>query len=151
MSNEQPTTNDAAERVPAKQKRGGRAAYWRHGLRGTTFPPQLTWMKRTIDVFRREVERAVLVAKGEISLVDAATINTIYRMERHAQLATHWLTTHADELSPADKLKFSWEAARASAERDKALRSLGLDQRAADLIDAAIITATKVEECQPQN
>ena len=146
MSEHVLTSDAAPEPTPGKKGRGARAAYWRHGLRGVAFPPQLTWMKRTIDHFRRQVESAVMEAKGEISLVDAATINTIYRWERHAQLATHWLTEHADELAPADKLKFSHEAARASAERDKALRALGLDKQTSDLIHDAIVIATKASE-----
>jgi hypothetical protein len=80
-------------------------------------------------MFRRELEAAVMEARGEITLVDAAYVNTAYRAERHAQLAQRWLAMEAAEMTPADRLNYSREVVRASAERDKAIAALDLPKR----------------------
>jgi hypothetical protein len=68
-------------------------------------------------------------ARGEITLVDAAYVNTAYRAERHAQLAQRWLALEAESMTPADRLNYSREVVRASAERDKAIAGLDLPKR----------------------
>ena len=66
--------------------------------------------------------------KGEVNLQDAACIQTCLRWERHACLAQRWLTKMQADLKPEQRLTFSREIARASAERDKSLASLRLDK-----------------------
>ena len=46
--------------------------------------------RATLD-FRRQVENEILLARGEITLTDAAYVSTAFRAERHAQLAQRWL------------------------------------------------------------
>jgi hypothetical protein len=58
--------------------------------------------------------------------MDAALINTAFRAERHAQLAQRWLAREADSMTPADRLSYSREVARASEARDKAIAALDL-------------------------
>lgn len=99
----------------------------RHGLRANKLPARLAWADRRVNSFRKVVEQAVIDAKGEVSLVDAATIQTCLRFEKHAILAGHWLAKEIDNLSPDQRLAHSREVAKASAERDKCLRSLGID------------------------
>jgi hypothetical protein len=80
-------------------------------------------------LFRRELEAAVMEARGEITLTDAAFINTAYRAERHAQLAQRWLAIEAESMEPADRLSYSREVVRASESRDKAIAALSLPKR----------------------
>lgn len=88
------------------------------------------YVKRITASLRDAVERAVIDAKGEVGLSDAATVQTLIRWERHALLAQRWLRNEADKLTPADKLRFSEAVAKASAERDKCFTRLGIDRRA---------------------
>jgi hypothetical protein len=73
------------------------------------------------------VEAALMAAKGEISIVDAAAINSILKWERHGLLAAHWLRHEAEKLSASDRLRFSEAIAKASDNRDRNIASLGLD------------------------
>jgi hypothetical protein len=77
------------------------------------------------------MEAAIIAAKGEINIVDAAAINSILKWERHGLLAAHWLRHEADKLSTWDRLRFSEAIARASDNRDRNIRMLGLDRDAA--------------------
>lgn len=99
----------------------------RHGLRAGQLPKDAKYIENRLNAFRRQLEAAVFEAKGEVSLVDAATIQTCLRWERHAALAQRWLNKQYAELKPEQRLTFSREVARASAERDKALATLKLD------------------------
>lgn len=101
----------------------------RHGLRAGQLPADAKYIECRMNAFRREVEDAVIVSKGEINLVDAASIQTAMKWERHGALALRWLTKEADKLSPSERLQFSREVARASTERDKALSALQLDAK----------------------
>lgn len=107
----------------------------RHGLYGSKLPAGCSYIRRECDLFRAEVEDLVLILRGEIGLADAATINTAWRWERHARLCQRWLV-EADELSHADRISYSREIARASTERDKCLKSLGLDAGQRNALDA---------------
>ena len=73
------------------------------------------------------LEDAVLANRNEVSILDAACIQTCLRWERHAALAQRWLVKADNELKPEQRLTFSREVARASSERDKALATLRLD------------------------
>lgn len=84
-------------------------------------------MKREVDVMRVAIEDAVVAAKGEVGLYDAATIQSAMRWERHAMLAQRWLRLSINEMDAATKLSYSREIARASTERDKCLERLGLN------------------------
>jgi hypothetical protein len=111
----------------------------RHYLRAGKLPPKLQYVEHRINAFRRHLEEAVAESKGEVSIVDAAAINTACKWERHGLLAQHWLRHEAENLSVDQRLKFSAEIAKASDNRDKNLRALGLDAEPAapwDVIDA---------------
>lgn len=102
----------------------------RHGLKGGQLPKEARYIEHRMNDFRRQLEGAVIASKGEISLPDAAYVQTAMRWERHAALAQRWLTKQHDEMKPEQRLHFSREVARASAERDKAIAALGLDSKA---------------------
>lgn len=100
----------------------------RHGLTAGKLPPDCQYIERKVNGLRLTLEDAVMAAKGEIGLVDAATIQSVCKWERHGALALRWLTKEAANLKPVERLQFSREIARASTERDKSLAMLGLDK-----------------------
>lgn len=99
----------------------------RHGLHGSKLPRSCRYIETRVNSLRRQVERAVMAAKGVINLVDAAAVNSIMKWERHGMLAAHWLRREADKMSLSDRLRFSEAIAKASDMRDKNIRALGLD------------------------
>lgn len=99
----------------------------RHGLRTGKLPKDAKYIEVRINILRRQIEATVIEIKGEITLADAACIQTITRWEKHACLAQRWLTKQYDELKPEQRLHFSREIARASTERDRAIANLKLD------------------------
>lgn len=114
------------------RKRGGQPGNrnnLRHGLKAGQLPADAKYIEHRMNHFRRQLEGMVLDAKGEVSLPDAAYIQTAIRWERHAALAQRWLTKQHDELKPEQRLAFSREIARASAERDKAIAALDLERQ----------------------
>jgi hypothetical protein len=106
----------------------------RHGMKGSKLPPGCGFIENRVNALRRQVEDAVLAVKGVISLLDAATINSILKHERHGLLAAHWLRKEASSLSAGDRLRFSAEVCKASDNRDKNIRALGLDRDAGEVI-----------------
>ena len=102
----------------------------RHGLTAGKLPRDAKYVEVKMNLFRREVESACLASKGKITLTDAAFIQTALKWERHAALALRWLNKAYDEMSPAERLNFSREIAKASTERDKAIKALNLDRDA---------------------
>jgi hypothetical protein len=98
----------------------------RHGMRGGKLPPGCGYIEIRVNNLRREVEAAVVAQKGQIDIVDAAAVNSILKWERHGLLAAHWLRREADKLSAADRLRFSEAIAKASDQRDRNIRALGL-------------------------
>jgi len=77
---------------------------------------------------RTALESLVLEVRGRFGVYEAAVIQTACRWETHAQLAARWLRKMAGELTPEQRLTFSREVARASSERDRCLKLLGLDR-----------------------
>lgn len=102
----------------------------RHGMRGSKLPKDCKYVENAVNALRRNMEAAVLKARGTINILDASAINSILKWERHGMLAAHWLRHEIDTLCPSDRLRFSGEIAKASDCRDKAIRSLGLDAAA---------------------
>ena len=99
----------------------------RHGLLAGKMPDGCKYVECRLNRFRRALEDAVIVLRGEVSLYDAAAIQTSLRWERHAALAQRWLRLESKKMKPAELLHFSREIARASTERDRAIATLRLD------------------------
>jgi hypothetical protein len=110
----------------------------RHGLLAGQLPPDAKYIEQRINGLRRKVEDAVLAVKRQISLLDAASIQTAMKWERHGMLALRWLNNEAKNLSPMERLHFSREIAKASSERDRCLHMLKLDQDARDQVIEAL-------------
>jgi hypothetical protein len=126
-----PTQNTPAKREPAKTGKGaprGNYNSLRHGLRGSKLPKGCRHVENSCNDLRRQLEEAVVLLKREVNISDAAAINSAVKWERHGLLSAHWLRKEGATLSPADRLRFSEAVAKASDARDKAIRSLGLDQ-----------------------
>ena len=131
--------------IPRRGAPIGNSNNMRHGLRGGKLPKGCQHIENAVNSLRRQVEAALLEAKGAINITDAAAINSVLKWERHGLLAAHWLRKEGDKLSVSDRLKFSEAIARASDNRDKALRQLDLERD--PVVDAwTLIDATPVEE-----
>jgi len=117
--------------------KGGAGNAIRHGMKGSALPKGCKYIEHRVNSLRRQMEAAVIAARKEIGILDAAAINSILKWERHGLLAAHWLRKEADKLSAGDRLRFSEAIAKASDNRDRNIRALGLDRDNADsLIDA---------------
>jgi len=104
----------------------------RHGLFAGQLPKGCQHIENRTLKLRKQIEDLLLEIKGEVSLIDAASVQTALRWERHGLLCQRWLTKEFKTLSPSDRLNFSREIARASGERDKALDRLGIDKLTID-------------------
>lgn len=100
----------------------------RHGLTAGRLPKDCRYIEYRMNALRRQIEAAVIDAKREVSLTDAAFIQTALRWERHAQLSQRWLTKMHNEMKPEQLIFFSKEISRASAERDKSIAALQLGE-----------------------
>jgi hypothetical protein len=98
-----------------------------HGLSSGRLPKGCSSIGASVNAMLRALETATLKAKGEVSIVDAALIQSACRWERHSQLAARWLRLAFAELTYDERLRYSRETARASSERDKAIGALRLD------------------------
>lgn len=125
----------AAAGAKGEGKRGG-PNHVTHGLYGSGLPRGAQRVGRRLNEFRRSLCEAVEARAGEIDLHAAATIDSAAQWQRHALLAARWLRLEHDKLAPADRLAFSREVAKASTERDRCIRLLGL-QQPATAFDAA--------------
>lgn len=133
MSNLPTNEREKAE----KRRRGpplGSANAQRHGMSGGKLPKGCQYIENRVNALRRQVEAALLSAKGSIGIVDAAAVNSILKWERHGLLAAHWLRKEAEKLSAGDRLRFSEAIAKASDNRDRNIRALGLDRDSADKV-----------------
>ena len=99
----------------------------RHGLRAGQLPKGAAYIKRECDTLRREIEQAVLEQHGEIGLYQAAVVQSAMRWERHGLLVQRWLRMEAGTMDAAQRLAYSRDIARASENRDRCLKELGLD------------------------
>ena len=121
---DEPATDEPLKVGGQKGNRNG----IRHGLTAGKLPKGCQFLENKLNCFRRTLEDIVLSVKGQISLMDAASIQTALKWERHGGLALHWLNKQGAKLKPMESLAFSREIAKASTERDKALASLGLNR-----------------------
>lgn len=119
--------------TPDKPRTGGAPKnnrnHLRHGLFAGQLPKGCKHIENRTLKLRRQIEDLLLESKGEVTILDAAIIQTALRWERHSLLCQRWLTKEIKKLSPSDRLNFSREIAKASTERDKCLQRLGLDKR----------------------
>src|SRR5262249_36101325 len=63
----------------------------RHGLAAGQLPADAKYIEYRLNDFRVRLEDAVMEARGEVTIMDAACINTCLKWERHSALALRWL------------------------------------------------------------
>jgi hypothetical protein len=141
-----PAAGSKPARKPAGPPRGN-VNRLTHGLRSVRisngkYPKEFSYIGKLAGQLRNQLEAAVVVLRGEVSLYSAGLINTAVRWECHARLCQRYLRNGKD--SPlAVKVDLSRDIARSSERRDACFKLLGLD-RAAGSSDpwAAIRDAT---------
>ncbi len=121
------TSPDPARPAPKKRDYSKAAALSRmaqHGLLVGSLPKGMASITRAVNHLKLLLEAQAVSQLKVVGPVELMVVQTALRWERHGlvcQRALRHLT-----LSPDQYLAFSREVARASSERDKALRSLGL-------------------------
>ena len=98
----------------------------KHGLSAGKLPKGASYVMRMTSRLSESLEAEALEVRGRLGVYELACINSAIRWERHALLCQRWLR-EAEDLTPDQKIAFSREIARASSERDKSLKALGLD------------------------
>ncbi len=123
---------------PENQSKGGAPAGNRnamtHGLTAirinlSRLPPGCRYIEAAANRVRCCLEAHIIEARGVVGLYDAALIQSACRWEEHSQLCARWLRLADAKLSHADRLHYSREYARASSERDKCLKALGMGSK----------------------
>jgi hypothetical protein len=120
-------TCDKKDRNKMPPKPGNTNAL-KHGLTSGTLPAGCSHILAQTNTFENAVKCAAIERRGDLDVFTSAGIQTAVSWYKHALLARHWLKTAYETLTHDQRLSFSREAARALAERDKTLRSLGLDR-----------------------
>ena len=119
----------------------------RHGLSAGRLPKGCAWIRRDTDTLRRVLEDEIAARNGgNVSIFEGALVNSVLRWETHAMLAQRWLRLHCDEMDHATRLQFSREIARASSERDKCLKLLGLDRSRRDRVIDVLYAHTEPQD-----
>jgi hypothetical protein len=140
-------TDETPMKTTRKPGLDGNRNALRHGLKSGKLPAGCQYVENRLNAFRRQLEDQILALRGEITLLDAANIQTAIRWERHGCLAQLWLRMAGTKLKPMDQLNFSREIARASTERDRALERLSLvKDTTQDAIDALYIESRESDE-----
>jgi len=114
--------------APRKHGNTGNSCAIRHGIKAGKLPKGCLYIERRANALRRQLEAAVIEAKGQVTLIDAATIQTVCEWEKHAALCQRWLRKQGDAMKPSEFLEFSREIAKARDGRNKALAALKLDR-----------------------
>ena len=108
----------------------------RYALTIGQMPKRFIRVQRAVCIFRRHLEEAVTMVHQRIGPYEASLINSASLWQRHALLSNRWLMSSLDDLTASEKVHYSREVARASSERDRCLRALGLSRDGGDTIDA---------------
>lgn len=100
----------------------------RHGLTAANLPKSCRYIYHRLNNLRRTLETLLVESKGEVGMADGATIQTILRWERAAQLAERYFRLEGAKLGAVVAQGFVDKAADASEKRDKAIARLKLDR-----------------------
>jgi hypothetical protein len=122
----------------------------KHGLMAGKLPPGCSYIRTAVGKLQAALQAATLQVHGELDVYRLALIHSAMRWERHALLAQKWLRDNAGTMNAADRLAYSRDVARASSERDRCLKLLGLDRSKQDAwIDALYSDAPATGETLP--
>lgn len=126
-----PSDQDTPDNQPPK-KRGGQPGNQnarRHGLRSTSLTKETRYIEHVIGRVRSNIEQAVVKQKGEVSILDAALIQSLCRHEMRAMLLGRWLRELMENETPAnlaDRKSTLASLSRATDDRDRCLTRLDL-------------------------
>ena len=122
------------------------------GLRSAnvgSLPAGCGWVTTLVTEIRRVLEDAISERDGMVNDYQHCIIQTACRWEQHSLLAQRWLRENYVKLDHSDRLAYSREIAKASAERDKCLKELELHK--ANVRDAmAVLYGDVVEPVSDQ-
>jgi hypothetical protein len=131
------TPSDSPKKPGGKPGRCGPAKGNINGLKNGTralnrlvvgeLPKQLLSVRREGRAYRRNLESAVLSARGNISTTDCHHIDTASACTIHAGICRWLLRNKISTMTTADVLNCSREITKAKAGRDAAIRALNLD------------------------
>lgn len=128
-----PTAPTSAATAPVRRRRskGGQMLNrnaTKHGLRMalSRLPLGASFIRRQIDVFRRELEAAVVAVHGSITITRAALVQSACRHETRAALIARWLAREPD-LDLDKRLTLLRDLSAATSSRDATLAKLQLD------------------------
>lgn len=129
-----------------KQMKHGLSWRARRNLTNGLLPKGCLHIRRATEALRDQILEEV-DRRGEVGLMEVAATHTAIRWERVALLAQRWLQKEFDQLTPEQRLQFAETTARASTNRDKVLRQLGLDRLPEmKTVDALYSYASEPEE-----
>ena len=102
----------------------------RYGMNGGLLPPGASYrsIEDKANAVRRHLENAVFEAKGEVSITDAAVINSALAWEKHRLMVQFWFRTEIEEMTRTQRLNFSEAIAKATAKRNDCISALNLDR-----------------------
>lgn len=95
--------------------------------------------------YRRELEQAVVDAKGEVNLFDAHMINECVTAELHAAVCRWLFQTRLERMQPSDIARCSEQILKARTVRNKAFEKLGLDRHQQNVLEA-LYNVTDVDD-----
>ena len=98
---------------------------------------------------RKLIAEGVVESGRDMGIYEMACIQSACRWEQHGLLAQRWLRLESKTMSASDRLNYSKQIAKASTERDKCLRNLGLDRRATNTIDSLLKIITLQPSAEP--
>ncbi len=90
-------------------------------------PRTMLRQKRAACQYRRGLEKAVIEAKGEVSMVDAHLIDEASGAELHSSVCRWLLRTKLETMSVSDIARCSEQIMKARACRNRAVERLQLD------------------------
>jgi hypothetical protein len=120
------TSTDNGNQRPHGGQPGNRNAQ-RHGLRSSNLPAGCKAVENRLHQFGKAMRTAIVDARGGMSIVDAALVQSAIRHEKRAALAERWLRVEP-ELTLEQRLTLMRESSAATDSRDKCLEKLKLDR-----------------------
>lgn len=121
--------HDYAKPMPKRGGQHGNHNAMKAGLRSANvdnLPVGCSWIKTLVSEIRRVLEDAISERDGMVNDYQRCIIQTACRWEQHSLLAQRWLRENYAKLDHSERLAYSREIAKASAERDKCLKELEL-------------------------
>ena len=99
----------------------------KQSTRSCQLPAGCGAIRKVTGLLQKQIEAAIIEAKGSISISDAARVQSIIRCEQLIRLGYRWLRQNEADLSPAERVSYCSLIASNTARRDKAIDLLKID------------------------